>query len=168
MGFVDTNISQFVPSARIGKTAGTWTPAIASNVVKDARGAAAAQFGLFIPLDIEQGPNYHVGAKIKSIDVWYKIATADAADFATVELEKVTLAADTVAPTGVAVTVSLDSAHDTAAKRKAQADHKMTVTPSADLWLEKGYSYYLYLYVDAAATTAFTLYGAQINYELRE
>lgn len=162
-----THTAQFIPPGCIQKSAGTWTPSVASNVAKDARTAAAAAFTLLVPVALPQSADYRNGAKLQSIDVYYKIGTADATDFATVELEKITLPADGSAPTGAAVTTGTDSGHDTAAKRKAQADHVMTVSPSATLWMTSTDVYVLQLVVDAAAGTVFTLYGARANFELR-
>ncbi len=167
MGFIDINASKWIPPAKMAKTAGTWTPAIASNVVSWDRGAADATFILLIPIDLPQGPNYHTGARLKSIDVYYDISVEAADGFATVEIEKVTLPANTVAPTGAAVSCTVDVDNDTTTERLAVAAHKMTVTPDADLWLQKGYGYYLNLGVDMGTNGVFKLMGLQANYELR-
>jgi hypothetical protein len=168
MGYVNvTDISQFIPPSAIQKTLGTWTPTIASNVVSDVRTAADANFTLLIPLVLPGSEIALQGAKIKSIDVWYKIATAAADDFATVTLNKVTLATDTVAVSGAAVDVTIDTAHDSAAERKAIASHKMTVTLDAEVFIDQDYAYWLSCVVDAAANTVFTLFGARVNYTLR-
>lgn len=168
MGYVhNTDITKFVSPFEIVKSAGTWTPTIASNLVSDVRTAAGAAFTVFIPIDL---PGSHVGtqgAKIISIDVWYKIGTAAASDFAVPTLHKTTLSADTVAVAGAAVTVALDAAHDTAAELKAVADHKMTITPAAPFFIQDDEAFFITFAVTAAATTVFTLFGAQINYTLR-
>ncbi len=79
-----------------------------------------------------------------------------------------TLAADDVAPTGAAVTCTIDTGHDTAAERLAvDTDHCMTVTLATPAWLDDGDAYYLQLVVDCAAGTVFTFFGARANYELR-
>lgn len=164
----NTHMSQFIPPSAISKSAGTWTPSVASNVPLEARGAADAAFTLLIPIRLEQNANYRNGAKLKSIDVYYQIGTAAADDFATVELEKVAWPAATgSAPTGAAVTMTCDAGHDTAAERLAVAAHKMTVTLTTPEWMDDDYAYTLQLVVDAAATTVFTLYGARANFELR-
>lgn len=169
MGYVhDTQMRQFIPPFMCGKTAGTWTPTIASNVVSDVRTAADASFTLLIPVFLPSNAADLKGAYLESIDVWYKIATAAADDFATVELEKMILPASGTAVSGAAVTVSVDADHDTAAERKAAADaHKMTVTLSTPEWVDEDDVFYLQLVVDAAATTAFTFYGARANFTLR-
>lgn len=155
---------KFVAPAAIGKTAGTWTPGLASNVASEARGAADAAFTLLIPIELPSTDRYREGAKLESIDVFYKIATAAADDFATVELEKLTLPATGTGVSGAAVTTTCDSGHDTAAKRKATGDHTLTVSLSTPAWIDDGEAYVLALVVDAAATTVFTLYGARANF----
>lgn len=168
MGYVhDTHMSQFIPPASISKSAGTWTPSVSSNVIQEARGAADASFTLLVPIPIPSNESALKGCKLESVDLFYKIATAAADDFATVELEKVALPADTAAPTGTAPTVTIDTGHDTAAERKAVAQHTMTVTLSTPAWLDNDDAYFLQCVVDAAATTVFTLYGARANYTLR-
>lgn len=168
MGYVhDTQISQFVSPFKVGFSAGTWTPTIASNVPKNVRTAGAAAFTALIPIELPANVAGLKGARLKTIDVWYKILTADATDFATVELEKLALTANTVAITGSAPAITFDSAHDTAAKRKAQAEHMLTVTLTTPVWIGANDVYYLELLVDCAATTVFTLFGTRCNYDLR-
>ncbi len=162
----NTHMSLFVPPAMIGKSAGTWTASVSSNVPAEVRAQADASFILTIPVPLPQNANVRNGAKLKSIDVYYKIVTA-ADDVATVELEKITWPANGSIPTGAAVTCTIDTDNDSGAKRKAADEHSMTVTPSADLWLKNTDSYVLQIVVDAAATTDFYLYGARVNYELR-
>ena len=168
MGYVhDTHMSMFIPPAAIGKTAGTWTPAIASNVASEARGAADASFTLNIPVLVPSNSEALKGAKLKSIDVYYKIGTAAADDFATVELSKMTLPVTGEAVSGEAIETTEDADHDTAAERKTVDDHTMTVTLTTPVWVDDNDAYVLTLVVDAAATTVFTLFGAKANFELR-
>ena len=169
MGYTqDTHFSQFISPALFNHSAGTWTVSLASNVVKAARGTADASFTTTIPIPIPSNASALKGSRLKSIDVWYTIATA-ADDFATVELEKVTLPANTVTPTGAAVSaVTLDADHDTAAKRLAAASHKMTVTLTTPTWIDDDEAYYLTLIVDCAAGTVFTFWGARANFDVRQ
>jgi hypothetical protein len=168
MGYVhDTSVSQFIPASLIQKSAGTWTPTLSNNTIGDVRTAADAAFSLYIPILIPSNGVAMKGAYLKSIDVFYAIATAAADDFATVELEKMTLPASGTAVSGASVSVSLDAAHDTAAERKASGNHKMTVSLTTPAWVDDGECYWLVLTVDAAATTVFTLWGAVANYTLR-
>lgn len=163
----NTHMSQFIPPASIQKSAGTWTPTVSTDLVGDVRTAADTAFTLVIPVPIPSNSEYRAGCKLKSIDVWFKIATADCDDFATVALKKKTLTADTAAVTGADVTVTIDTGNDTAAERKAQGSHTMTVTLATPVYIDDGEAYELTCVVDAAAGTVFTLYGARANYELR-
>jgi hypothetical protein len=164
----NTHMSKFIPPQSIVKTAGTWTPSVAANLPIDVRTAAGAAFTLIIPIPLDMNSTYRAGARLKSIDVWYKILTADATDFATVELEKITLTATGSKPTAAALTgVTIDALHDTAAERKAAGEHTMTVTLNTPEWLDDDEAYALTCVVDAAAGTVFTLYGARANFELR-
>jgi hypothetical protein len=169
MGYVmDTAMSKFIPPFGLpGMTAGTWTPTVASNLVSNLRTAADASNTILIPIHMPGNEVALKGAQLKSIDVWYRVSTAALDDFATVELEKVTLPATTVAPTGAAVTVSIDTGHDTAAERLAAAYHKMTITLTTPEWLDDDSAYYLNLVIDAAATSVFTFYGCMVHYTFR-
>lgn len=168
MGYVNvTDICRFIPPAMIQKTAGTWTPALASDVVADVRTAADASFTLLVPLSLPGSACGLQGAKIRSVDVWYKIATAAADDFATVEIVKMTLGAQGTVVSGTKIETTLDSGHDSAAERKAVETHKMSVSLDSEVFLEVDAALNLVMTVDAAAGTVFSLYGAQVNYTLR-
>ena len=169
MGYVhDTHMSKFIHPGLFLFSAGTWTPADASNVVSIARGAADAAFTAYIPIALPSNDSIQKGSKLKSIDVYYAIGAAAADDFATVELEKMALGADDTAITGTAVTTTLDAGHDTAAERLAvDTDHVMTVTLSTPEWIDDAAAFVLKLVVDCAATTVFTFFGARANYDLR-
>ena len=169
MGYVhDTHMSQFIFPSEFQHSAGTWTVSEASNLMKSARSAADAAFTTLIPIPLPSNDSAKKGALLKSIDVYYAIGTAAADDFATVELEKITLGPDDTAVTGAAVTTTCDTGHDSAAERKAvDDDHVMTVTLSTPEWIDDAAAYFLKLVVDAAATTVFTFFGARANYTLR-
>ena len=168
MGYVNvTDISQFVSPFQITKLLGTWTPTIAGNIISDVRTAAAADTTLMIPIPIPGSEVGLQGAKFKSIDVWYKIATADPTGF-TVVLNRVALSADGVAVAGANITaITLDSNHDTAAKRYAQDDHKMTITLDDETFIQEGYAYWVSCVVSCHANTVLSLFGARVNYTLR-
>jgi hypothetical protein len=168
MGYVaDTHMSKFISPLDFQFTAGTWTPTIGSNVVSMVRSQADASFTALIPIDVLSNASALKGARLKSIDVYYKIAVA-ADDFATVELEKMTLGVDDVAITGAAVAGACDAGHDTAAERKAaDDDHVLTFSLTTPAWIDDGDAYILELIVDCAATTDFIFYGARANYDLR-
>ncbi len=169
MGYVtDLHASQFIAPNQFAFTLGTWTPTIASNVVSMVRAAAAAACTVLIPILIPGNASGFKGSRLKSIDVWYTIGTADLTDFATVELEKLTLPANAVAPTGAAVTTTCDAAHNTAALRKAQQNAMMTVTITTPEWVLDAAAYVLSLVLNCATTSVVTLYGALVHYDIRE
>ena len=169
MGYVnDTNMSMFIPATSFSFNAGTWTPTVTSNVVANVRTAAAASNTVFIPILIPGNAIGLKGSRLKSIDVWYSIATADLTDFATVELEQLVLPANTVLPTASAVTITQDAAHNTAALRKAQQNAKMTVYLTTPVWVADANAYMLQLVLNCAATSAVTLYGALAHFDARE
>lgn len=169
MGYVhDTHMSEFIPPSDFEMSAGTWTMTLASNVTSRDRTAADASFTAMIPIRVPSNASAYKGAQLKSIDVWYAIGTAAADDFATVNLDKMVLGVDDVAPSGAAVTVTLDTGHDTAAERLAvDTDHCMTVTLATPAWVDDGDVFWLQLIVDCAAGTVFKFFGARANYTLR-
>ena len=169
MGYVhDTNMRMFINPATFEHSAGTWTISEAANIMKSARTAADAAFTTLIPIPIPSNHSALKGCKLKSIDVFYAIGTAACDDFATVELEKMTLGVDDTAVTGAAVTTTCDAGHDLAAERLAvDTDHVMTVTITAPAWIDDGEAYFLKMVIDAAATSVVTFFGARANYTLR-
>ena len=124
MGYVnDTHFSQYIPIEAATYTAGTWTPTLASNVLANVRTAADASFTIYIPIPVPSNDNALKGAKLKSIDVYYNMETAAADDFATVELEKMTLPPDA---SGSAVAVSGAAVTSTRSKER---NSSFTTTP---------------------------------------
>lgn len=167
MGYVHTtDISKFISPFAYAKTAGTWTPTIASNLISDVRTAAAAAFTLLIPVVLPGSSIARQGGKLVSVDVWYKIATAEPTDF-TIAMNKVSLNAQAAACAGAAVAITLDTGHDTAAERYAIADHKLTAILNVAAFLDKNAAYWLSLVITAAAGTVYTNFGAQANFTLR-
>jgi hypothetical protein len=169
MGYVNLqDICQFISPAEILKSAGTWTPTLAMHLPYEAKTAAADSFYLMIPVKL---PASNVGsqcAKLKSVDFWYKIATAAFTDIPAVAVKKQTLSANAVPVSAADYTAfALDSGHDTGAERKTLASHKMTVTFTDEPYLEDDEVYWIVITCEAAATSAFSLYGAQANFELR-
>jgi hypothetical protein len=168
MGYVnDTNMSQFISPFQIAKTAGTWTPTLASNVAYDLRTAADVDFTLLVPIKIPSNASGLKGAYLKSIDLWWSNATADLNAVATVALSKVALPANTVAPTGGSVTITADVDNDTTAERLTQAEHHMVVTLTTPVWIDDDEAFVLSMVVDPGANSVFKLYGARANFTLR-
>ena len=168
MGYVnDVSLAHFVSPFRCGYSAGTWAADYDTEVIKNVRTAADAEFDIVIPIELPASEKVNQGARIKSIDIWYDVATAALDGFTGPVLAKMTLAANDDNITGSSVTITIDTAHDTEAECITTGDHKLTITPSAEFYLEDDYAYYLKFTVDAAAASVFSFFGAQINYELR-
>ena len=169
MGYVsDKHFSQFISPFAYGKNAGTWTPTIASNVVKDVRSQADASFTLLIPITIPSNESGLKGARLKSIEIFYAIGTAAADDFATVAIDKVTLGVDDTAATGASVPHTIDAGHDTDSERLAvDTDHVMTLTITTPFWIDDNEVVWVSLIVDCHANTVFTNFGAVAHFDLR-
>jgi hypothetical protein len=167
-GYVhDTSVAQWIAPWTISNSAGTWTATMNGNVVTFNRAAADAAWNAFAPVPVPSNGAASKGAYLQSVDIWYSITVSDCDDFATVALEKLTVAGTAVTPTATAPTIALDTGHDTAAERKAIGEHKMTITLSTPAWVDHEESYAVYLAVDAASGTVFKWYGARANYTLR-
>jgi hypothetical protein len=168
MGYVyAVNLAHFISPFRFGYSAGTWTPTYDTNLITNIRTAEDVNFDVIIPIELPGSEALNQGAKITSIDIWYKVATAALTNFTGPTLSKVTLAANSTVVSGASVTITLDTAHDTSAECRTASSHKMTITPATEFYLEDDYAYYIQFTCDPAAGTVFTMIGAQINYELR-
>ena len=168
MGYIhDTAMSRFISPFECGYTLGTWTPTIGTNMIENVRTAADASFTILIPILLASNDEILKGAYLKSIDVYYSIATAAADAVAGLAVDKITLGADGTACAGATVAVTPDSGHDSAAKRLDIEDHTMTITLTTPVWIDDGEHFVGSLIVDAAATTVFSFIGARANYTLR-
>ena len=169
MGYVNLkDICQHIPPAAITKSAGTWTPTLSGHTYYEARTAEAGGFYLYIPIVLPASDSARQCAKLKSVDIWYKVGIAAMAGIEAVEVKKLTLPATAVAAAGAAFTAfTIDAAHDTDAERKTVGDHKMTLTFTNSPYLEDDESLVIILTCEGALTTTFSLFGAQVNYELR-
>jgi hypothetical protein len=166
MGYVnDKHMSQFISPA-LWLFAGTSvnTNAVASNLVKVTRGQSTTAFSIWIPIPLPSNDSALKGCRLKSIDFFYKNATADLTSFTEPVLQKVTLGADTVAPTAAQVTTT---STPTNANTLTQAEHKVTVTLTTPEWMDDDAAYYLDIECDPAATSDLTFYGARANYDVR-
>jgi len=168
MGYTtDTAMAYFVAPAKIAKSAGTWTPTLGTNTVGDVRTAGAATFNLFVPMNPPLSNSVGLkGVRVKSVELLYTNATADLTSVTTVEIEKMSVSS-AGAVTGAAVTATINSAEDTTAKRITQANHRVIVTITTPVWLDNDEALHLYVAFSAAGTSAVTLWGAIVNYDLR-
>ena len=169
MGYTqDVHMARFISPNLFAFSAGTWTPTVTSDVLTMVRSAADASFTAMIPININSNSIPLKGSKLVSIDIWYAIGTAAADDFATVDLNKVVLAADDTAPSAAAQDITLDAGHDSADERKAvDDDHCMTLTLDTPAWIDDGDFYWVELIIDCAATTVVTFFGARANFVMR-
>ncbi len=168
MGYVhDEHMSEFIHPGDFEMSAGTWAIAESSNVVSNDRSTNDASVTVLVPIRMPSNSVAQKGAKLTSIDIGYLIGTAAADDFATVELEKVTIGADNVAASGSAPAITLDDAHDTAAERLAADDHTMTISIDSPEFLDDDDCYWLKMIIDCAATTVLKFYGAIAHYTMR-
>jgi len=167
MGYVKVSkINQFLPPALFGKAGGTWTLGVSSNVVAETRSTADSSFALYLPILAPSSEAYRQGARLESVTVYYKIAGAAADDFSAPVLHKMALPVASEAASGAALSLTLDGGHDSADERKAVGTHSMTISLESPCWLGEDECVWLQLSVDAAASTSFSLYGAQVNYDL--
>ncbi len=167
MGYVmDTQMSQLTPLKAITPTVGTWTETVAAHIWTLNHTAAADTSVLKIPIILPGNAAALKGAYLKSIDVWYSIATLAATDV-NGALYQATMPAQGGTLTTAAVTITNDAGHQTAGNRGAIAQHQMTFTLTTPIWVPAGGDVLLELTVTATATAVINLQGARANYTLR-
>jgi D-serine deaminase-like pyridoxal phosphate-dependent protein len=170
----NTHMVQWIAPGEIGRSNASGSVSSGSfggsgSTVCESRTAGDAVFWLFVPVNVPKNSEYRAGCYLTQINVFYEIATAAADDIPTVELDKMTFSTSgsVMTPSSGSVAVTLDTNHDTSAKRKAAHGHKMQVSVDTPVWLNEDEHYVLTIAVDAAATTVFRLYGAEVLYSLK-
>ena len=167
MGYVnDTAMSQNTPLKMIDTTVGTFTMTVASHIWTLNKTAAADTSVLKIPILLPGNSAALKGAYLKSIDIWYNIATLAGTDVGAA-LYVATLPAQAGTLTTALQTTTYDANHQTAGNRAAIAQHQMTVTLSTPIWIPAGADVLVELTVTATATEVFNLQAARANYTLR-
>ena len=167
MGYTHlTDIGQFVSPFLFTKSSGTWTPTVASNTVLDLKTAASETVVMTCPVMLFGSTVGTQGARLKSIRLWYGVATAALTSFNTVAVLNQLLGADG-AVSGAAFASTIDSNHDSSAKRVTVASHCMTITPDVPVFIRKNRTFWLHLSFVAAATSVFSNYGAYLDFDLR-
>lgn len=169
MGYVhDTSLCSLMQCHEAQFSAGTWTATVSSNIWSMNRTAADAAFVIKIPLRLPvQSSAALKGAYLKSIDIWWQVATA-AMDALSAAIVKMVLPANGDAPAAVETPAfSYDSGHDTANERLTADEHKMTLTLTTPFWVDDDDLVYVELSCDAAATSVFKYFGARANFTLR-
>jgi hypothetical protein len=169
MGYVnDVSLTFNVPLGSIILNGGTWSIQFDDPGVFYLRAAEADDIDIYIPISLQGSQNMNQGARIKSLDIWYKISTAVMASFDVPErIMKVTLPSTGSETSYASIAVTPDSAHDTEAELKAVGSHKLTITPSEPFYLEDNYAYWFRLSLEGSATGQLYFISSQINYELR-
>ena len=169
MGFTHvTDIQQYIPPSVFYKTAGTWTPTLASNVVMDVRTAAAASFNVYIPImGLPSSVVGSQGAKLTAIEVHYRVAVAVLTNISAVTLNRVRFRIPGQIPQGDLIDVTLDADHLTDAERCAVEHHQMIVTVDTPTFIEKHQSNWLVMVCEGSANGVLTLHGAVARYTLR-
>jgi hypothetical protein len=165
----DTHEHQWIPPTLFHCVTGTWTMAAGAvaNTIAISKGAADNTAIVTIPIVIPMNDGPDKGARLISVDVYWEVLTA-AMDAVTALIHQVTLPADTAAigaPTSLAFTY--DTGHDTAPERLTLEQHSMTLTLTTPLWVEDDMVVQVQMTMDAAATSALTMFGARANYTYR-
>jgi len=168
MGYVhDVNMFRFVPPEIAQYSAGAWTDNNGSDVWKKQKAAAAESFTIKVPINIPGNSAASRGCYLKSIQVWYRIATAACTAFSCA-IKKVTMPANGASVgSGVAQSFTYDTDHDAEAERYAIASHTMTLTITTPFWIDSDENVYLEIAVTSGATTVFNYYGIMVSYTLR-
>lgn len=167
MGYVhDTSMSALTNVAKITATVGTWAMTVAAHIWTLNKSAAADTSVLKVPLELPGNAAALKGAYLKTIDIYWINATANLTDMS-VEVYQSTFPAQAGTLATALLASSYDSAHDTAAKRYTQAQHKMTITLTTPIWVSNTNEVYIELTCNAAATSAVKLQGVAANYTLR-
>ncbi len=163
MGYVLDQFSKIIPFTEFAHSAGTWIPTVASNVWTNRRTAADAAATTYIPLShLLQRDGALKGTKINSVEVHFRIGTV-ALDAMEAHIYKATLAADGSLLTVAEVPTTYDAGHDTAAERIDVDEHKMTLTPTAPVYLDDNEMLFVEVVYDAAATSVIDEFLAKVN-----
>jgi len=167
MGYVnDTQMSSYMPAEDITPTVGSWSMAVASNLWTLNKTAADNTSVLKIPVRLPRNAVALKGAYLKSIDIWWSVATA-ALDALSAAIFKASLPAQAGTHSTAALGFTYDAAHDTAGERVTAGTHRMSLALVTPLWVDDDDDVYVELTVDAATTSVVKLIGARANYTLR-
>ncbi len=169
MGYVNiSQLSQFIPPSDFVKIGtGTWTAKLSDYVLCLERAAGAADIQIYVPISLMSSPIKTQGAKILSLDLWFKIATADC-DMLTPACFKTTLSANGVAVSSEIFTgVTTDAAHAAPLTAGEQGNHKLTLTFNNPPFFLEDTIYSFGFAISGTNLSVITLYGAQVSYKLR-
>ena len=169
MGYLhDVSLSRLISPFECAYTGtGTWTPTIAANLISNIRTAGLNWFKVSFPILVTSHSVAKKGARLDSIDTFYKISTQDMTLVAGLVVSKITLGVDGTACAGASVAVTQDAAHDSNAERKAIGDHTMTTTITTPVWVDNDEHFWAVLSITPGANGVVKFLGARINYTLR-
>jgi hypothetical protein len=156
-----------IPISHIAYTAvsGTWTrsrSAAANYVITRTAGATVESLAIEVPA-ISLRSTANKGRKILGLKLKYSIATAAANDV-TVSIGYTTVPANgsAVGTASTLGTITYDANHDTAAKRKAIAEHTMQVAFGSPVYLADAVGFEILITIDAALTTVFKVHQIEL------
>ena len=168
MGYIhDVNMSAFFPPSLGGMYGGTWSTTVDDDYWFRVRAAADGLSVIALPVILPQNSVSNRGSRLTSINIYYRIVTAEV-DSLAAEVRRLALPAnltDFAAAEHLAFTY--DSGHDTAALRRAVATHTMTLTITTPFFIDNDVQVYAKLDVDNSATSVWHLFGYRANYTLR-
>ncbi|MDT8381837.1 MAG: hypothetical protein RQ728_06230 [Brevefilum sp.] len=169
MGYVNiSQLSQFIPPTDFIKIGtGTWSSKLTSNVLSLERAAAAADIQIYVPISLMSSPIKTQGAKILSLDLWFKIAAADV-DMLSPACFKTTLSANGSPVTAVVYSdISADAAHSVPLSAGSIGDHKMSLTFTNPPYFLEDTIYSFGFAINGTNLAVISLFGAQVSYKLR-
>ena len=168
-----TAVSQFLAPGTAFHTIGTWTDTVGNVALTymKRRTAGAATNQLVYPIVPIQNSVALKGSYVKSIDLWFEIATA-ALTTLTVALDLATLppaaaATGTAFGAPVAQVFTYDTNHLTNALRVAVGKHHLTATITTPFWLDTNSLLYMDVTIVDPGTAVYDDYGARVNATLR-
>jgi hypothetical protein len=169
MGYVNiSQLSQFIPPSDFVKVGtGTWTENIVDFVLCQQRAALAADIQVYVPISLMSSPIKTQGAKILTMDLWFKVAGAEV-DFLAPACMKTTLAPNGSPVTAVVYNdIVIDDAHASPFNAGTIGDHKMTLTFTAPPFFLEDTIYSFGFAINGTNTAVITLFGAQVSFKLR-
>ena len=122
---------------------------------------------IFIPINLLCSPNMNQGAKIKKIDIYYKIAIATLTGMSEPKINKNKLPEHGLDITNENLNVTFDENNNDASKRRAIGSHKLTMTLDTPYYVKDDEKIEINFNFTGGATTETFIYGAQVEFELR-
>lgn len=145
---------------------GTWTPTFSSGSSFSLKTATAETSNIYIPLSLERNSRFR-GVRLKSIDLYVRITTADLSSAPTLTLFRRDYDAVVAGATGDATVVTVPTTNNAVVTADAN-DRLWTVTvtnPEWDLDTEAEATYMLQVTLPCAASTVVRFYHATAVFE---